>query len=87
MHGTLPGKLTERLTADIDQWNNPFFPSIQTWMAEEKARFDKQKEAETMAQYQREQETLQNRALLGDEKAKMGLSFMYDPPPGAKKGT
>ena len=27
-----------------------------------------------------------DRALLGDDKAKLGLTFMYDPPPGMKKG-
>ena len=54
-------------------------------MAEEKSKFDKKKQEEMLAQYQREQETLENRAMLGDEKAKMGLSFMYDAPPGAKQ--
>ena len=38
-----------------------------------------------MSLYQREQETLENRAILGDEKAKLGLSFMYDAPPGTKE--
>ena len=55
------------------------------WMAEEKAKFDKNKQEEMLAQYSREQETLENRAILGDEKARMGLSFMYDPPPGTKE--
>ncbi|KAF5399424.1 Corepressor interacting with RBPJ [Paragonimus heterotremus] len=50
------------------------------WMAEQAHEYDTKKEDEKLNQYRREQETLENRVLLGDEKAKLGLAWMYDQP-------
>ncbi|KAL5006305.1 hypothetical protein ScPMuIL_015111 [Solemya velum] len=54
------------------------------WMAQMKTEYEKKKQEDMLAQYQKEQDMYGNRALLGDQKAKVGLSFMYDPPPGLK---
>uniref|UniRef100_A0AC35GKB8 CBF1-interacting co-repressor CIR N-terminal domain-containing protein n=1 Tax=Panagrolaimus sp. PS1159 TaxID=55785 RepID=A0AC35GKB8_9BILA len=55
------------------------------WEAKEKKKLDEQKEEELRVQYEKEQEIMSNKALLGDEKAKLGLYFMYDAPTGMTK--
>ncbi|XP_046846714.1 corepressor interacting with RBPJ 1-like isoform X2 [Xenia sp. Carnegie-2017] len=54
-------------------------------MAEQKKAAEAHKEAELAEQYKKEQEKFENRQLVSkDEKLKLGLSFVYDAPPGFK---
>lgn len=59
--------------------------AVQKWEAEQKHKLELQRQDELKQQYEREQDMLNNKALLGDEKAKLGLSFMYDAPAGMVK--
>ncbi|XP_028395297.1 corepressor interacting with RBPJ 1-like [Dendronephthya gigantea] len=55
------------------------------WMAEQKKAADEHKQAELTEQYKKEQDKFENRQLVSkDEKLKLGLSFVYDAPPGFK---
>jgi len=58
------------------------------WKAEKKAEAEKRKQDDLRAQYDKEQELFNNKALLSKEtKERLEVNFMYEPPPGVKKFT
>ncbi|CAF1017492.1 unnamed protein product [Adineta steineri] len=62
----------------VDPWNIENMK--RQYMAEQKNADQKRREQESREQYKREQKVFSNKQLMGDEKARLGLSFMYDQP-------
>jgi len=55
------------------------------WMREQELADDKKEEQEAIDQFKREQDLFETKLMMGDSKAKVGLSFMYDQPAGLKR--
>lgn len=55
------------------------------WMRQQKLEHEQKKQEEMIEQYRKEQDMHETRVLMGDSKAKVGLSFMYDAPPGMRQ--
>ncbi|CAF0813946.1 unnamed protein product [Brachionus calyciflorus] len=54
------------------------------YLAEQKSAADKKRQQELRDQYEREQEIFSNKELMGDEKTKLGVAFMYQAPGSLK---
>ncbi|XP_015794583.1 corepressor interacting with RBPJ 1 isoform X2 [Tetranychus urticae] len=68
----------------------PFHPGSRdnirrVWIAEQKKKFELEKQKELQTLYDKEQEAHKNRKLLNKDDPKMELSFMYNAPPGSSK--
>lgn len=55
------------------------------WMREQELQQEGKEELEAIEQFKREQDLYETKLLMGDSKAKAGLSFMYDQPASLKK--
>jgi hypothetical protein len=54
------------------------------YAAEQKSASEKKRQQDLREQYEREQEVFSNKQLMGDEKSRLGLAFMYNAPAGYK---
>jgi len=79
------GKGFQNFMSKKDFHPSAFWNLKRKWEAEQKRDLELKKQDDLRAQYEKEQEILTNKALLGDEKARIGLSFMYDAPAGINK--
>lgn len=50
------------------------------YLAEQKSASEKKRQQDLREQYEREQEIFSSKQLMGDEKARLGLAFMYNAP-------
>ena len=54
------------------------------YAAQQKSAGEKKRQQDLRDQYEREQEVFSNKQLMGDEKARLGLSFIYNAPGSLK---
>jgi len=73
------GKGFQNFMSKKDFHPSAFWNLKRKWEAEQKRDLEQKEEEEKRAQYEKEQEILNNKALLGDEKAKLGLSLCTTP--------